>query len=172
MDLIAEKHWHAFYVKVKHEKKVCALLSRLDVEAYLPLISEKRRWSDRVKTLEKPLISGYIFCKIQLSERYEILEIPGVLNILKFAGKWAPIPDNQIETLRIFLESPDSLKQDKAIPVGRRARIVSGPFCGAEGIVRRQGKHARLVLSIESLATAFSVELNSRDLESISDDSK
>ena len=58
------KDWFALYTKARAEKKLGLALDRLGIENYLPLISEKRQWSDRVKVIESPLFKSYIFVRI------------------------------------------------------------------------------------------------------------
>ena len=48
--------WIAVYTKPRHEKTVSNDLYKKGYEVYLPLLREKRKWSDRKKWIEFPLI--------------------------------------------------------------------------------------------------------------------
>ena len=55
------KHWHALYVRSRSERKVLTQLEEMGVEAYLPLITLIKQWSDRRKKVEEPLFKSYVF---------------------------------------------------------------------------------------------------------------
>lgn len=164
-DLNTVAHWYAFYVQVRHEKKVDDRLLKKGIEVFTPMISHLKQWSDRKKRVEEPLIRGYVFCKIALKDRMEVLDTPGVLNILKFAGKWAPIPDVQIDTLRIMVEHPETLRPENYVKVGEYVTLIAGPFTGARGIVQRTPGPDRLVLRLDKIQLAFSVEVSRSDIK-------
>ena len=52
--------WHALYVHSRAEKKVYERLVEMGLEAYLPLITKMKRWSDRMKKVEEPLFKSYL----------------------------------------------------------------------------------------------------------------
>ena len=51
----------AVYTRPRAEKKVNGRLEEKGYTTYLPLKKTKRQWSDRVKIVELPLISSYVF---------------------------------------------------------------------------------------------------------------
>ncbi len=165
VDLQNDPLWYAFYVKPRHEKKVLDRLLEKEVEVFVPLVKKLRQWSDRKKMVEVPLIKGYVFCKIPLRERLVVLQTPGVLNILRFAGKWSPIPEKQIESLKIVVAHPETLRPEKYFEVGTRVRVIEGPFMGAEGFVQRTIQGSRLIITIDGIRAAFSVAIQPEFLE-------
>lgn len=169
-DLQNVSHWYAFYVQVRHEKKVDERLLKKGIDVFTPMVSRLKQWSDRKKMVQEPLIRGYVFCRIPLENRMAVLETPGVLNILKFAGKWAPIPEVQIESLRIMLEHPETLQPENYVKVGEYVRVITGPFTGATGIVQRTPGADRLVLRLDNIQLAFSVEVNRNDIKVLKPD--
>ena len=46
--------WFVLRVKPNHEKKITQLLLELNFQAYNPIVKVKRKWSDRIKTIELP----------------------------------------------------------------------------------------------------------------------
>ncbi len=169
-DLQTTPYWYAFYVQARHEKKVYDRLDQKGIEVFAPLVTRIKQWSDRKKTVQEPLIRGYIFCRIALQDRMPVVETPGVLNILRFAGKWAPIPDQQIDTLRIMLEHPETLQPENYVSVGEYVELISGPFRGSRGIVQRVGGSNRLILCLDNINLAFSVEVNRGDIKVLKPD--
>jgi len=47
------QNWYALYTKSRHEKHINEELDKRNIESFLPLRKIKRRWSDRVKTIEE-----------------------------------------------------------------------------------------------------------------------
>lgn len=165
-----DNKWHAVYVKSRAEKKLYAELEQKGIEAYLPLLSLKKQWSDRVKIVEEPLLKGYLFVRVGLKEYVEVLKASGALAYVVFSGKAAVIPDNQIQALRLFLEKANSRVQvsSEQIQKGQRVKVVAGVLAGLEGeIVELRGKK-RIVLRFESLGCAVFADV-SLDLIETSD---
>src|ERR1051326_134690 len=59
-----ESFWYAVHTRSRHEKRVAADLAQKGVTAFLPLVSQTRRWSDRQMKVDLPLFSCYLFVKI------------------------------------------------------------------------------------------------------------
>ena len=76
--------WHALYVHSRAEKKVYERLVEMGFEAYLPLITKMKRWSDRMKKVEEPLFKSYLFVRSDEKRHYEILSIPWVTRFVSF----------------------------------------------------------------------------------------
>jgi transcription antitermination factor NusG len=67
--------WYAIYTRPRWEKKVNGLLEAKGIESYCPLNRVRRKWSDRIKTIEEPLFKSYVFVKIAEETRLSILYI-------------------------------------------------------------------------------------------------
>ncbi|MCC7303014.1 MAG: UpxY family transcription antiterminator [Bacteroidia bacterium] len=117
------KKWYVLYVNVRHEKKVMERLTQAGLEAYVPLVSRVRQWSDRRKKIEEPLFTGYAFVKLLSQEFDKPRYIPGVINYLSFEGKPSVVTDREIDALKFFVthgydlecEETEFLPGDKAI---------------------------------------------------------
>src|SRR4051812_3778024 len=70
--------WYALTVRHQHERQVERLLQLQDWETLLPIYRTQRQWSDRVKQIDLPLFSGYVFCRFPLSDRIAVEDTPGV----------------------------------------------------------------------------------------------
>src|SRR5207245_4185212 len=125
--------------------KVVELLSNRQVNCYLPLYRSVRRWQDRRKEVDLPLFPGYVFVRIPLRSKLQVLTVPGVVQIVTFNGTPAPVADAEIECLRRGLSSSTSVEAHPYLKVGRRVRVRSGPCAGLNGLLVRR-KHAFLIL--------------------------
>ena len=163
-----EKYWYAVYVRSRHEKKVYHLFEEKGIESSLPLIKTTRQWSDRKKKVEVPLFRGYVFIRIDiLKEKLNILKTDGVVKFIGIRKNPSRIPDEQIHWVHMIVEKSDTVKNEKEIPVGQKVRVLAGPFKGVEGVAMRSGNQSRLVVVIESIMNAFSVEISPNNLKKI-----
>jgi transcription antitermination factor NusG len=112
-----------------------------------------------------PLFPGYLFVRISPDQRVRVLEVPGVLNIVSSHGKVIPLPEGEIEALRAALVTRKS-EPHPLLTRGRRVRIKTGPLRGLEGIIVRQTRKLRMIVSIDCIMQSFAVELEASDLES------
>lgn len=158
-------HWYAARTQPRHEKKVLQHLRFRDIEVFLPIYCCPRRWKNGLKVnLELPLFPGYIFVKTSLSCRTPVLNIPGVVDLVRCGSRPIPIPDRDIETLAndVVKLKPEPHPYMK---IGDRVRVRSGPLAGHEGILVQKRDTIRFVLSMDLLMQSISVQLDSADLE-------
>ena len=76
-ELLDTENWFAVYTKPRSEKKLRSLLEKFSIESYLPLLRVKKKWSDRIKIIENPLFTSYLFVRIKYRESYlKVLNLP------------------------------------------------------------------------------------------------
>jgi len=92
--------WYALYTRPRFEKKVEADLCKDGYEVYLPMLRTRRKWSDRMKWVDMPLFSGYLFVKVSCREYYQVLQHPAVMRYIAFGGTPSVVPDMQINAIR------------------------------------------------------------------------
>ncbi|MGA2890572.1 MAG: UpxY family transcription antiterminator [Terracidiphilus sp.] len=165
-ELLFVPKWLAVYTSPRHEKRVAQYFEVKGISHYLPLYSARRKWSDgSTVTLELPLFPGYLFVRIDRSERVRVLQVPGVLTFVGGTGHQpASLPDAEIDALRAGL----SLRHAEPHPllkVGQRARIRSGALAGMVGVVVRQKNSLRVVLTMDLIMQSVAVEVDGAELE-------
>ena len=128
--------WYALYTRPRWEKKVNSLLTEKGIESYCPLNRVRRKWSDRIKTIEEPLFKSYVFVRIGEDNRSNVRMTQGVVNFVYWDGKPAVIKDKEIQTIKRFLDEYENVSVVK-IELGPndRVRVVSGPMMDHEGQV-------------------------------------
>lgn len=160
--------WYAVYTRGRHEKKVARALSGKEVPVFLPLARKRSRWKDRWKMIDVPLFTSYLFVNTRSDPESQVavLKTPGVVRIVGIHGVPSSVPDEQIESLRVVVESGEPILLLRSIPPGARVVVRQGPFEGVIGkVVRLSERKARLVVSIELLNRSVAVELDEDWLE-------
>ena len=94
--------WFVLKTKPNSEKKVSAQLQELYMEAYCPLKTEMRQWSDRKKKVKVPLLPSMILVNCAETERNQVFSIPNVKGYLFWLGKPAVVTEKEVAALRSF----------------------------------------------------------------------
>jgi transcription antitermination factor NusG len=156
--------WYAVWTRSRHEQVVREQLERKGFEAFLPTIPRWSRWKDRKKKIEWPLFPGYCFARFDSDDRLPILKCAGVVSIVSFNGEIAPIPDQEIDGIRRLVESDLQYDPCPFIREGTFVEVTHGPLKGVIGRLVRKGTRARLVLSVDLIGQAVSVEVDAADV--------
>jgi transcription antitermination factor NusG len=151
--------WYALRVFSNRERAVKRTLHQLEYGAFLPVYSERVQWSDRIKIAEKLLFPGYIFTRMPAEALAAALEIPGVLQALPSNLRPLPVADSEIANLHRVMASLLPLSPADYL-AGDKVTIKSGALRGVSGVVQRHAGGARLIVSVEMLNRAVSVELD------------
>jgi transcription termination/antitermination protein NusG len=157
--------WYALWTRSRHEQVVRQQVEQKGYEAFLPTVGRWRRWKDRKKKVDWPLFPGYCFARFDSTERLAILQCSGVVNIVAFDGHIVPVPDHEIDGIRRLVES--DLKYDPCpfVREGMTVEVVHGPLRGTIGRLVRKGSQARLVLAVDLIGQAVSVEVDAADIK-------
>lgn len=158
--------WYAVLTRSRHESVVRRQLTQKGVEAFLPTIARWSRWKDRRKRIEWPLFPGYCFARFPRTNVLPVLTCDGVLRIVSFCGEPAPVPTQDIETLRLLMERTETYDPWPALREGLFVRVIRGPLCGIAGrLLRRDVHRASVVLSVELINQGVKVEVGADDVE-------
>ena len=160
----AQPHWYALYTCANHEKRVAAELNSRAVEHFLPIYSSVRRWKDRRVTLDLPLFPGYVFVRLALRDRMRVVQIPSVVRLVGFGGLPTALPDTEMEIMRWGLSQSLRAEPHPFLTVGRRVRIIGGPFAGLEGVLKGKKSSLRVVVSLELIQRSMAVDVDIADV--------
>ena len=159
-----EEKWYALYTRSHHELKVYETLIDKAIQAFLPKYETMSRRKDRRKKIWLPLFPGYLFIHIpwDLKTYWDIVKTDGVVKILMLGPNLpAPVPDEEIGSIRIVVESLLPLSPHPFIKEGDQVKIIAGPLKGAQGIlISRQGKEGKLIVGVELLNRAVALNID------------
>ena len=157
--------WFALWTRSRHEQVVREQLERKQIETFLPTITRWSRWKDRRKKIAWPLFPGYCFARFDTAQRLGILRCTGVVNIVSFDGEPAPIASAELENIRRLVDTELQYDPCPLIHEGMLVEVVHGALKGVVGRLVRKGAHARLVLSVDLIGQAVSVEVDAADVK-------
>ena len=162
---IPSRQWFAVHTRYQHEHQVNDQLGRKGFETFYPTCSRWQQWSDRKKKVSQALFPGYLFVTEIANRRLQVVETPGVCGIVSIAGVPAPSPTTEIEAIQRAVTSPYPVEAHSYLNSGDHVRVVEGPLLGVNGILVRNEKSTRLVLSVELLGRSVAVELDAQSVE-------
>jgi len=166
---LAEAKWYALYTRSRFEKKMLGDLTDRSIEVFLPMREILSRWKDRKKRIWIPLFPGYIFVhQIDTPEnRYRVLNIPGAVRFVGTEGHAQPVPEDQIESVRRFLESDIAVDPYPYMQPGARVEVIAGPLKGIRGILVEKRGRFRFVIQVDLIRQAVSVEIDASDVRPV-----
>jgi transcription antitermination factor NusG len=157
--------WFAVRTRTRAEKVVRDQLDARGVEVFLPTVVRWSRWKDRRKAIQWPLFAGYCFARFDPANHLHVQRCPSVAGIITFCAALAPLPEHEINGIRALVESDLRFDPVPFIKEGDRVEVVHGPLKGVVGRLVRKGDRARLVLSVEMISQAVSVEVDASDVK-------
>lgn len=157
--------WYAVYTKPRWEKKIAKEMEEQGIGVYCPLNRVLRQWSDRKKTVHEPLFKGYVFVHISQTQRTAVRQINGVLNFVYWDGRPAVIRDEEIDTIKRFLNEFENVGVENVeLTVNQEVVIRQGVMVDYRGIVLEVlGNKARVL--IQSMGVKLSATIDKRHLE-------
>ena len=161
-------NWYAVYTKPRWEKKVAKLMDEKGIENYCPLNKVTKQWSDRRKVVLEPIFKSYVFVKIADTNKWDLKKINGVLNFVYWLGKPAIIKDEEIDTIRKFLNEFSNVEvvESNQLKVNARVRIRQGVMMNYHGLlVEISGNRAKV--KIDSMGVSLQAQFDKKNLELI-----
>ena len=156
--------WYAVWTRSQCEQLVADGLRPSGFHALAPeAVAWVRRGRQR-RRLPVPLFPGYVFVQHALDRDSHVamLKVRGVVRLLGTATEGPTrIPCDEIDAIARVTSSQVPMFRHPYLTVGRRARIVAGPFQGLEGILLRSDPvKGLLVLSVHLLQRSVAVEVD------------
>lgn len=150
--------WWVAHTKSRNEKALAHDLMAKNISYFLPMTWTVHRYSHRAIKSLLPLFTGYLFFCGNENDRVELLKTNRVANLIEVKDQ-----DSLIHELTRFdqaLRAGAPLTPYKYLHKGQWCRVIAGPLLGLEGIVVQTKGDTRLVLQINLLGQAASVEID------------
>lgn len=155
--------WHLLHTRARQEKALAEALDKRGIRYFLPLATHQRTRGHRKSSVELPLFPGYLFLKGSLEEAYEADRTERVAQIIRVQDQvkltW------ELENLAKALQEKVPLDPFPYLQKGVRVEVRSGPLKGLQGVVEERGKRDRLILQVDVLGRAASLEIDAAILQ-------
>jgi len=158
-----EGQWWVVHTRSRNEKALAHDLISKDISYFLPMSWKVRRKSRRTIRSLLPLFSGYLFFCGKENDRVELLKTNRVAHLIEVDDQQKLL--DELVQVNQALRTGAPLTPHKYIKAGQRCRVIAGPLIGLEGIVVRTKNATRLVLQIDMLGQAASVEIDVDTME-------
>ena len=161
-------NWYAIYTKPRHEFVVHGELQKKGIESFLPTFKRLQQWKDRKKFVEFPLFPGYLFVHVQhdSSAFLNVLKTRGVVTFISSTpGNPSTVAVEEIQSLKLLLESGEELDVYPNLKEGELIRVKRGPLKGAEGILSVKENQYQFLVNIHLLGRSVGVKMYADQLE-------
>ena len=160
-----DEHWYAIYCKSRHEQRVHCRLMAKGIGSYLADYETRVQWGTRLRKFRKNLLPGYVLVRARMDSQIylAVLQTESVVN---FVGRPWPrlswIPDEQVQSLRLLLESHHDFQETPYFDAGDGVEVITGPLAGLRGVIAGPAnqKH-RVIVSVDLLRRSVALEIDS-----------
>jgi len=132
-------------------------LAQFNIATYVPTQKVKRRWSDRVKVIDRVVIPGYIFVHCSFADRLRMLEAVRSVYGYITDGPHQPaiVPDSELEAFaRMVSDSgTEVIRYPDDLAKGDKVKVVSGPLEGLECELVNVMEKSCLAVRLHSVGT-------------------
>lgn len=155
--------WWVAHTRSRNEKALAHDLVSKDISYFLPMSWRVRRRRGRTIRSLLPLFSGYLFFCSDEDERLELLKTNRVANLIEVKNQAKLL--GELVQIEHALRTGANLTPYKYIRAGQHCRVIAGPLADLQGIVVKTKNTTRLVLQIDMLGQATSVEIDTEMIE-------
>lgn len=155
-----DNRWLCVQVKSGGEFKSALGLRERGYESFVPVFEQKRQWSDRVKIVQVPLFTGYVFLRFNSASSHPAVTAPGVLRFVGTGKTPAPIEDSEIEALQLTTRTGLLCGPCAFLEVGQEVEVRLGPLASLRGKIVRFKNKQRLILSVNLIKKSMFVEVD------------
>lgn len=150
--------WWVAHTKSRNEKALAHDLIRRNMCYFLPMSWKVRRKSRRTIRSLMPLFGGYLFFCGNENERSELWRTDRVANLIEVKDQQKLL--KELLQIERALRAGAPLVPHKYLKTGQKCRVIAGPLLGLQGIIVETRGATRLVLQVDMLGQAASVEID------------
>lgn len=162
---VQELEWYAVRTMSNRERVVAGFLNGKGIEACVPIHAPRLEPHGRRR--ERVLFPGYVFCSFDPSKLLPIVTVPGVVGVVCSGRKPAAVEPHEMRAIMRLMESGLPSEPHPYLSTGERVRVRLGPLTGVEGVLIREGRNERIVISVSLLMSSVMVEIERSFVEPV-----
>lgn len=147
------------------EFKAAAAFAQFKLWHYLPFtrVRTTQRGARRMRNV--PLLPGYIFMRLNASERLRALQTNFIMSVIYVARPRQLV--HELCQLKFATKRNAEFKPVETFVEGDAVKLKSGPFAGMEGVFVRKGRDYGFVLNITIIGKSIEVNVDPRDVAKV-----
>lgn len=157
--------WFVLRTKARQEKALATDLHSRGIASFLPVIQCTKYYAGRKALVELPVFPGYLFLRGDVDSAYEADRTRRVAQIIRVSDQ-AKI-DHELRNIHRALRGNAPLDAYHMLRPGVRVEVREGPFRGLQGVIEDGGRRDRLILQVQVLGRAVSLEIEASLLDVI-----
>lgn len=163
-----ENKWYVFYVRSRAEKVAFNALLNAGFDAYLPLMTVHRVWSDRIKKVVVPMFNGYIFVRCDKQDISRVLQQDHIVAVVKTGADYSIIRESEIEILRKIEAGKYSvLIEPGKINLGDEVEIIGGAMKGFRGKCYAESGSNYFIVVLDGINQSIKVKIGGEYLKKL-----
>ncbi|HEV2294266.1 MAG TPA: transcription termination/antitermination NusG family protein [Tepidisphaeraceae bacterium] len=157
--------WFVLRTKARQEKILAQDLEARGIRHFLPLVTCTKFYGGRRARVELPLFPGYLFLRGDLDHAYTADRTHRIAQIIRVPDQHQI--DRDLRNIHLALGADATLDPFPYLRSGVPVEVRDGPFRGLQGIVQDRSRLDRLILQVETLGQAVSLEIDASLLDLI-----
>ena len=157
--------WWVGHTKSRNEKALANDLAAQNISYFLPMAwktSHKR--GRKIRSL-LPLFGGYIFFCGSEEDRLKSLRTNRLANLIEVSDQDKLV--RELGQIKQAIDAGVDVSPHQYLKEGQKCRVLSGPLQGLQGKVIKMKGITRLVLQVDMLGQAASVEIDTDLIETV-----
>ena len=165
-----EESWYVLRVRSQAERLVQVGLHHKKFEVLNPTYQSLSIRKDRRKVLSRSIFNGYIFIRALLNPEIhlEVLKTPGVVEILRNRSGPTPVPDEQVDNVRLLEKHVGECFCGSEFEVGDRVFVSEGPLKGLRGVVDRLDRN-NLHIQVDAIPGSVMIDVEPYQIQLVKD---
>ena len=164
--LLAESgRWYVLHTKARQEKALAGTLHAMSVPYFLPVMRSQRFHGRQVRMTVAPLFPNYLFVRGDMDQVYAADRTKRVACIIPVNDQ-AKL-DGELRQLYRAIACKAPLDPHPFLKKGIRVEVTRGPFQGMQGLIEDRTRDHRLILQVDVLGQATSLEIDGSLLEPV-----
>ena len=166
MEYSREENWYVIRVRSQSERLVQVGLHKKKIEVLNPTYQALSIRKDRRKVLTKPIFKGYMFFRTLLDSgsHLDVLKTPGVVEILRNRKGPTPVPDEQVENVRILEKHVGDCFHGTELLVGDGVIVREGSLTGLRGVIDRMDPK-KLYIQVDAIPGSVMIEVEPHQVQ-------